>query len=125
MNETPTIEVVVATKFAPRESDPSARRFVFAYTVTIAHKSGVPARLLNRHWIITNANAERQEVRGRGVVGEQPRLEAGQSFKYTSATVIETPVGSMQGDYEFESDSGARFLVTIEAFSLSVPNVVH
>jgi len=125
MNESATIEVAVESKFAPRESDPAARRYVFAYTITIAHRGGAPARLLNRHWIITNANGERQEVRGRGVVGEQPRLEAGQSFKYTSAAIIETPVGSMQGDYEFESDRGARFLVPIQVFSLSVPNVVH
>jgi ApaG protein len=125
MNESATIEVAVESKFAPRESDPGARRYVFAYTVTIAHRGGEPVRLLNRHWVITNANGERQEVRGRGVVGEQPRLEAGQSFKYTSAAIIETPVGAMQGDYEFESDGGARFLVPIQVFSLSVPNVVH
>jgi ApaG protein len=119
------IEVVVEPAFVPRDSDPAEGRFVFAYTVTIAHRGGEPARLLNRHWIITDANGERQEVRGRGVVGEQPRLLAGQAFRYTSAAVLATPVGAMQGDYEFETDRGTRFLVPIDVFSLSVPNVVH
>ena len=124
MNEI-AIDVVVHPQFVARDSEPRERRFVFAYTVTIAHRGGEAARLLNRHWIITNADGERQEVRGRGVVGEQPRLEAGEAFRYTSAAVIETPVGTMEGDYEFETDGGYRFLVPITVFSLSVPNLVH
>jgi ApaG protein len=119
------IEVLTEPKYVVRESDPAARRFVFAYTITIVHRGGEPARLVNRHWVITNADGERQEVRGRGVVGEQPRLTPGQSFRYTSAAVIETPVGAMEGDYEFEADDGRRFLVPIKVFSLSVPHVVH
>ena len=79
----------------------------------------------HRHWIITNADGVRQEVRGRGVVGEEPHIEPGASFRYTSAAVLETPVGSMQGHYEFEADGGERFLVPIPVFSLSVPNLVH
>jgi ApaG protein len=120
-----SIDVVAEPRFVARESEPRERRFVFAYTITIAHRGGEPARLLNRHWIITNANGERREVRGPGVVGEQPRLEAGQAFRYTSAAVLETPVGTMEGEYEFETDAGRRFAVPIAVFSLSVPNVVH
>lgn len=119
------IDVVAEPRFVARESEPREGRFVFAYTITIAHRGGEPARLLNRHWVITNANGERQEVRGAGVVGEQPRLEAGQAFRYTSAAVLETPVGTMEGEYEFETDAGRRFSVPIPVFSLSVPNVVH
>jgi ApaG protein len=119
------IEVDVESAFVPGESEPGAGRFVFAYTVTIVHRGGVAARLLNRHWIVTNADGERQEVRGPGVVGEQPRLAPGEAFRYTSAAVLATPVGTMQGDYEFETDRGARFLVPIPVFSLSVPNLVH
>jgi len=119
------IQVVTEPMYVARESKPEARRFVFAYTVTIVHRDGAPARLINRHWVITNADGACQEVRGRGVVGEQPRLECGQSFRYTSAAVIETPVGTMQGDYEFETDDGRRFLVPIDVFSLTVPHMVH
>lgn len=119
------IEVLTEPQYVARESDPAARRFVFAYTITIIHRDGEPARLLNRHWLITNADGERQEVRGPGVVGEQPRLAPGQSFRYTSAAVIDTPVGTMEGDYEFETDGGRRFLVPIKVFSLSVPHLVH
>ena len=119
------IDVDVQPRFVPRDSEPRERRFVFAYTVTIAHRGGEPARLRNRHWIITNADGERQEVKGPGVVGEQPRLEAGEAFRYTSAAVIATPVGTMEGTYEFETDGGRRFFVPIAVFSLSVPNLVH
>lgn len=119
------LTVVAEPRFIPRESDPSTKRYVFAYTITILNVGSVPATLRNRHWVITNANGQRQEVRGRGVVGEEPRIEPGASHRYTSAAVIETPVGTMHGDYEFETDDGELFLVPIAPFSLSVPNVVH
>jgi ApaG protein len=112
-------------RYIARESDPNARRWVFAYTITIRNLGAFAARLNNRHWVITNAEGIRQEVRGRGVVGEEPRIEPGASFSYTSAAVLETPVGTMEGDYDFETDSGERFLVPIPVFTLFVPNAVH
>jgi ApaG protein len=112
-------------RYIARESDPAARRWVFAYTITIRNVGTVAARLNSRHWVITNADGVRQEVRGRGVVGEEPYIEPGDAFSYTSAAVLETPIGTMHGDYEFETDRGERFLVAIPVFSLSVPNVVH
>jgi ApaG protein len=117
--------VTAEPRYIARESDPGARRYVFAYTITILNTGAVAGTLRNRHWIITNADGERQEVRGPGVVGEEPHIEPGGSFRYTSAAVIETPVGTMHGDYEFELDDGRLMLVPIAAFSLSVPNLVH
>ncbi len=117
--------VVAQPRYIARESDPSARRYVFAYSITIHNTGSVAGTLRNRHWIITNADGERQEVRGKGVVGEQPNIEPGRSFTYTSAAVIETPVGTMHGDYEFEIEGGELMVVPIKAFSLSVPNLVH
>ena len=112
-------------RYIARESDPSARRWVFAYTITIRNTGDVAAKLINRHWVITNADGARQEVRGRGVVGEEPHIEPGGAFRYTSAAVLETPVGTMHGDYEFVTDLGERFLVPIPVFTLFVPNAVH
>jgi len=125
MSDEHRFEVEVKPRYLPSESDPQARRWVFAYSIEIHNRGSAPARLRNRHWVITDANGERQEVRGRGVVGEEPHIQPGESFRYSSAAVLETPVGSMQGDYEFESESGERFLVSIPVFSLLVPNVVH
>ncbi len=120
-----TISVAVETRYVEKESDPASDRYLFAYTIVIENRGTEPAKLLNRHWHVTNARGEVQEVRGPGVVGKQPRLMPGESFRYTSAAVLETPVGSMHGDYEFEADDGERFLAPIAAFSLSVPNMVH
>lgn len=98
---------------------------MFAYTITITNNSAAAARLLNRHWIIADGNGDEQVVKGPGVVGEQPRLDPGQSFRYTSGAVLETAVGSMRGSYEFEDDSGALFDVDIPTFGLLKPNSVH
>lgn len=125
MSDKRKFEIDVEPRYIARESDPEARRWVFAYTITIRNTGAVAARLNHRHWVITNADGVRQEVRGRGVVGEEPHIAPGESFRYTSAAVLETPVGSMQGHYEFEADGGERFLVPIPVFSLSVPNMVH
>ena len=119
------IQITVQTQYVADDSRPEELRFVFAYTITITNASGSAARLLNRHWIIADGNGEEHEVRGPGVIGEQPRLEPGQSFRYTSGAVLETEVGSMRGSYEFEDDSGALFDVPIPAFGLSRPNAVH
>jgi len=117
--------IMVHPRYVARESDPADRRYVFAYTITIANIGAEPARLVNRRWLITNADGERKEVRGKGVVGEQPYIEPGDAFRYTSAAVIETVVGTMQGSYEFEDELGELFEVPIPMFRLSVPNAIH
>lgn len=119
------IQVDVKTTYISEQSEPDDDRFVYAYTITIRNVGDVPARLLNRHWIITDSNGKVQEVRGEGVVGEQPHLEPGQGFRYTSATMIETPVGSMQGSYQMLADDGVEFDADIAAFSLSQPQMLH
>ena len=119
------ITVDVRSEFIEGQSNPEEKRYVFAYTITIANTGTVPAKLLTRHWLITDANGEIQEVRGDGVVGAQPHLKPGQSFRYTSGTVIETPVGSMQGSYQMIADTGDKFEAPIAPFSLAVPGLVH
>ena len=119
------IQIDVVTRYLEDDSRPADGRFVFAYTITITNGLTRAAQLLNRHWIITNGNGEEQEVRGPGVVGEQPRLEPGEAFRYTSGAVLETEVGSMRGAYEFQDDSGALFDVPIPTFGLFRPNAVH
>lgn len=119
------IEVSVQSDYLPEQSQPGDQRFVFAYTVTIRNKGLAAARLLNRHWIIADANGTVQEVRGEGVVGEQPHLNPGESYRYTSGTVLETPVGSMHGSYEMLADDGTRFDADIHPFSLATPTSLH
>lgn len=118
-------EVSVEPRYILAESDPAKSRFVFAYTITIANHGDEAAELLNRYWLITNGDGKRQEVRGPGVVGNQPRIVPGEAFRYTSACVLDTAVGSMQGHYEFVSDASERFEVPIATFSLAVPGSVH
>jgi ApaG protein len=119
------IRVDVETSYVNEQSDPRERRFVFSYTITIRNEGQVPARLLTRHWVITDANGKVQEVRGDGVVGEQPYLKPGQGFRYSSGAIIETPVGSMQGSYQMEADDGQRFDAPIAPFTLAMPGVLH
>ncbi|MBC7778688.1 MAG: Co2+/Mg2+ efflux protein ApaG [Proteobacteria bacterium] len=119
------ITVAVRTVFIPEQSDESASRFVFAYTITITNSGGMPAQLLSRHWIITDANNQVQEVRGPGVVGEQPRLDPAQTFEYTSGTALATSVGTMRGSYQMLAEDGTHFDATIPEFTLSVPRVLH
>ena len=125
VSDTPRIDVDVATRYVAGDSEPDAGRYVFAYTITISHLGGAPAQLLNRHWVITNGDGDVEEVKGPGVVGEQPRLTDGQAFRYTSGAVLTTEVGSMRGSYEFRTDAGELFDVPIAVFSLSRPNAVH
>lgn len=115
----------MVTNFIAEQSEPARNRFVFAYTITIENTGDIAAQLLTRHWIITDASGKVQEVRGDGVVGEQPHLEPGDSFRYTSGAVIETPVGTMQGTYHMQADNGVKFEAPIAVFRLSVPNVLH
>jgi ApaG protein len=119
------IQVDVETQYLDEQSAPEQNRFVFAYTVTIRNTGTVPARLLSRHWIITDANGKEQEVRGEGVVGEQPHLKPGEGFQYTSGTMLETPVGSMRGSYQMIADDGKDFDAEIPPFTLSLPHTLH
>ena len=119
------IRVDVETSYLDEQSDPRERRYVFAYTITIRNEGQVPARLLTRHWVITDANGKVQEVRGEGVVGEQPWLRPGDDFQYTSGAVLETAVGTMRGSYHMLADDGRRFDAAIPQFTLSIPRTVH
>ena len=125
MNDKNPIDIDVVTTFIPEQSEIENQRFVFAYTITIHNSSNEAAKLLNRHWLITDANGKTQEVRGEGVVGEQPYLKPGESYQYTSGTVLDTPVGSMQGEYEMAKDDGTRFIAPIKPFSLANPQALH
>ena len=125
MGDRHQIEVEVETSYLDEQSEPAEHRFVFAYTVTLRNAGAVPARLLTRHWIITDANGRVQEVRGDGVVGEQPHLQPGQGFRYSSGAVLETPVGSMHGSYRMVGDDGEQFDAPIAAFRLAKPGTLH
>ncbi len=119
------IRIQVATDYVHEQSEPDSNRYVFAYTITISNIGDVPARLLSRHWIITDANGKVQEVSGDGVVGEQPHLNPGEEFRYSSGAILETPVGAMQGLYRMEADNGVNFDAPIAPFTLAVPGVLH
>ncbi|WP_049621252.1 Co2+/Mg2+ efflux protein ApaG [Frateuria defendens] len=120
-----TIDVQVQTRFVPDQSKPEDNRYVFAYTITMHNAGEVPARLLGRHWVITDANGKVEEVRGDGVVGEQPWMRPGDQFEYTSGAVLETAVGTMQGSYHMLADDGTRFEAQIPSFTLSIPRTLH
>jgi len=117
--------VTVETVFVPEQSDEAQNRYVFAYTITITNTGSIAAQLISRHWIITDANDEVQEVRGLGVVGEQPLLQPGDHFQYTSGTVLATPVGTMRGSYHMTAEDGTQFDTAITPFTLSMPRVLH
>jgi ApaG protein len=119
------IRVDVQTAYVAEQSDPGSQRYVFSYTITILNEGSEAARLLRRHWLITDANGKIQEVRGDGVVGEQPHLQPGQGFRYSSGAILETPVGTMQGSYQMETDQGARFDAPIAPFRLAIPGILH
>lgn len=126
MTEAPhEIQVDVATAYVAAQSEPESQRFVFTYTITIRNHGQCAATLLERHWIITDANGKIQEVRGPGVVGEQPRLKPGEGFQYSSGAVLETPVGAMEGNYRLRADTGVHFDAPIPPFTLAVPGVLH
>ncbi len=118
-------QVEVETAYIEEQSDPQENRYVFSYTITIRNDGSVAAKLLSRHWIITDADGKVQEVEGEGVVGEQPHLEPGERFRYTSGTVLETPVGSMQGTYHMIAADGVEFDAEIPPFTLAIPRTLH
>ncbi len=115
------MRVTVQSLYLADQSSPEAERFVFAYTVAISNEGSTTAQLRTRHWVITDGKGAIEEVRGDGVVGEQPRLEPGESFQYTSGCVLPTPVGEMHGSYRFWRDDGTYFDATIAPFSLATP----
>ncbi|HEX6007211.1 MAG TPA: Co2+/Mg2+ efflux protein ApaG [Burkholderiales bacterium] len=119
------IRVSARSAFIPEQSDPDRKRYVFAYTITITNTGNIAAQLLSRHWIITDADNQVQEVRGAGVVGEQPLLRPQESFEYTSGAAIATPVGTMRGSYQMVSEEGVKFDVPIPEFTLAVPRILH
>ena len=119
------IEVQVQTRFLADQSTPEDGRFVFAYTIRILNSGNVPARLISRHWLITDGNGKVQEVRGEGVVGEQPWLRPGDDFEYTSGAVLETALGTMEGSYQMLADDGTHFDAAIAPFTLSIPRTLH
>ena len=119
------IDIDVKTQHIAQQSEPDNAKYVFAYTITIVNRGGVPAKLLRRNWRITDGSGQVEVVRGEGVVGQKPRLEIGESFQYTSGAILKTPVGAMEGSYEFTDDQGMLFDVPIPVFSLSIPNLVH
>lgn len=120
-----TIDVEVETRFVPDQSQPSDNRYVFAYTITLRNAGGAAAQLMTRHWVITDANGKVEEVRGDGVVGEQPWMRPGDTYQYTSGAVLETSVGTMQGSYRMVADDGTHFDAMIPAFVLSIPRTLH
>jgi len=124
-NDLHGIDIQTKVNYLPEQSDETGSRFVFSYTIAITNTGNAPARLISRHWVITDANNHVQEVRGQGVVGEQPLLKPNQSFEYTSGTVLTTQVGTMRGSYQMQADDGSEFEVDIPQFVLSVPRVLH
>ena len=119
------IDVNVRSRFLPDQSLPEDHRFVFAYTIRIHNRGSVPARLISRHWLITDDNGKVVDVRGEGVVGEQPWLRPGEDFEYTSGAVLETAGGTMQGSYQMLADDGTMFEAEIAPFILAMPRTLH
>jgi ApaG protein len=119
------ITVSPAVEYLPDQSDESAERYVFAYTITITNTGTIPAQLISRHWVITDSDNKVQEVKGLGVVGEQPLIKPGESYEYTSGSAINTPVGTMKGSYQMVAEDGVKFDAPIPEFVLSVPRVLH
>ncbi len=119
------IDVTAETFYIADQSEPESNRYVFAYTITISNTGEASARLTHRHWHITDANGKTEDVHGEGVIGKQPHLKPGDRFEYSSGTIIETPVGAMQGYYDMACDDGSHFKATINPFTLSVPGSLN
>ena len=120
-----SLKITVQTRYLPEQSKPEDGQYSFAYTINITNSGNVPAQVISRHWIITDGNERRQEVRGLGVVGVQPRIPPGESYQYTSGSMLETAVGTMEGSYRMVRDDGREFSVPIPAFRLAVPHAVN
>ncbi|MGF1686379.1 Co2+/Mg2+ efflux protein ApaG [Photobacterium japonica] len=124
-NVTPTIKCRVVTHYVEDQSEPDQQRYVFSYTITIANLGQGAATLLSRRWLITDANGKKLVIEGEGVVGEQPTIAAHDEYTYTSGTIIETPLGVMQGHYVMTNEAGTEFHAEVEPFRLAVPNILH
>ena len=125
MSEKNKILVEAVPHYIEAQSVPEEGRYVFAYTITITNTGNIAAQLISRHWLITDANGKVQEVRGEGVIGEQPHLKPGEVYEYTSGAMTETPVAVMQGKYLMLSENGDNFNAPIPPFTLSIPRVLH
>lgn len=127
MADEPKYEILIGAKpqFLDEQSDLEAGRFVFAYTISIRNTGNVAAQLISRHWIITDSDGNVQEVRGLGVVGNQPLLKPGESFEYTSGCALTTPVGTMRGSYQMTAEDGTQFEAPIAEFTLAMPRTLH
>ena len=119
------VDVSVTTRFLPEQSQPEQNRFAFSYSVTIHNTGSLAAKLLSRHWVITNGDGQVQEVRGAGVIGQQPLIEPGESHSYSSGTVMSSRVGTMQGSYQMLAADGKKFEAIIAPFRLAVPGSLH
>ena len=119
------VDVSVVTRYLPEQSQPEHDRFAFAYTITVKNNGSIPAKLLSRHWIITDGDGHSEEVRGAGVVGQQPLIKPGQAHTYSSGSVITTKVGTMQGSYLMQAQDDHQFKAIIAPFRLAVPGALH
>jgi ApaG protein len=119
------VDVSVVTHYLPDQSQPEHDRFAFAYTITVQNNGKVAAKLLSRHWVITDGDGHVEHVRGEGVVGQQPSIDVGKSHVYTSGTVMTTKVGTMEGTYQMVADDGKHFDAVIKPFRLAVPGALH
>ncbi|WP_102797512.1 Co2+/Mg2+ efflux protein ApaG [Bowmanella denitrificans] len=119
------IVIHVKTEYLPGSSNPAQQRFAFAYHISITNMGNEPAQLLNRYWLISDANGKVSEVSGAGVVGKQPHIGVGETYEYSSGAILDTPVGSMQGYYEMQRPDGERFQAPIAIFRLAVPNLIN
>lgn len=122
---TQPIMITVITEYLTEQSQPEENRYAFAYHITIKNQSVRSAKILTRHWIIVDANQERKEVHGEGIIGKQPIILSGDKYEYTSAVVLDTPVGTMEGSYQLVDDGGVTFNAPIQPFLLSIPHAVH
>lgn len=125
MSDTQQITITVVPEYLKEQSNPEKDQYVFSYTVRMENTGSIPAKLMTRHWIITDAEGKTQEVRGPGVVGEHPHLQPGEQFEYTSGAILPTPVGSMMGSYQMRDDEGVLFDAVIPAFTLAAGVVFH
>ena len=125
MSQEYQFQITVNTQYIEEQSEPENERFVFGYTITIENTGELGAKLDSRHWVITDANGEITEVQGQGVIGEQPFIEPGKSYQYSSGAVISTPIGTMEGDYKMIGQNGTEFKAPIPVFSLTAPGVLH
>lgn len=119
------ISIQVKTQYLAEHSAPATQRYAFAYTITITNNGDEPVQLLRRHWIITDGNRKVEDVRGDGVVGQQPWIAPQQSYHYTSGAVLETPVGTMEGSYDMQRENGDGFMALIPRFTLAKPGALH